>query len=70
LGHSSIKEKGKHLSLLLYTMWRGERAVYFAQSVCPFVISFHLLKVMISKSLFYEILERIGRLKPVPIGYD
>jgi len=26
--------------------------------------------VLVSKSLFYEILERIKRLKPIPIGYD
>ena len=27
-------------------------------------------EVMVSRSLFYDILERIYRLKPVPIGYD
>ena len=26
-------------------------------------------EVMVSRSLFYDIIERIGRLRPVPIGY-
>ena len=30
---------------------------------------FQMAEVMVSKSLFHEILERIHRLKPVPIGY-
>jgi len=29
-----------------------------------------MAEVLVSKSLFYEILEKIKRLKPVPIGYD
>ena len=33
-------------------------------------VTFQMAEVLISKSLFYEILERINRLKPVPIGYD
>jgi hypothetical protein len=33
-------------------------------------VIFQMAEVMVSKSLFYDILERIGRLKPVPIGYD
>ena len=33
-------------------------------------VIFQMAEVMVSKSLFYEILERISRLKPVPIGYD
>jgi len=28
-----------------------------------------MAEVMVSRSLFYDILERIGRLKPVSIGY-
>jgi len=28
-----------------------------------------MAEVMVSKRLFQEILERIGRLKPVPLGY-
>jgi hypothetical protein len=31
-------------------------------------VTFHLAEVLGSKSLFYEILERIHRLKPLPIG--
>jgi hypothetical protein len=31
---------------------------------------FQMAEVLVSRSLFYDILERIGRLKPVPIGYD
>ena len=33
-------------------------------------VTFQMAEVMVSKSLFYDILERIGRLKSVPIGYD
>ena len=32
-------------------------------------VIFQMAEVMVSKSLFHEILERIRRLKPVPIGY-
>ncbi|MCP4612819.1 MAG: IS1380 family transposase [Planctomycetes bacterium] len=32
-------------------------------------VIFQMAEVMVSKSLFHEILERIGHLKPVPIGY-
>ena len=31
-------------------------------------VIFQMAEVMVSKSLFHEILERIGHLKPVPIG--
>jgi hypothetical protein len=31
---------------------------------------FQMAEVMVSRSLFYDILELIDRLKPVPIGYD
>jgi len=33
-------------------------------------VIFQMAEVMVSKSLFHEILERISHLKPVPIGYD
>ncbi len=33
-------------------------------------VIFQRAEVMVSRSLFYDILERIGPLKPVPIGYD
>ncbi len=33
-------------------------------------VTFQMAEVLVSKSLFYEILERIKRLKPIPIGYD
>ena len=33
-------------------------------------ITFQMAEVPVSKSLFHEILERIHRLKPVPIRYD
>jgi hypothetical protein len=33
-------------------------------------VIFQMAEVMVSRSLFYAILEHIGRLKPVPIGYD
>jgi hypothetical protein len=33
-------------------------------------VIFQMAEVMVSRLLFYDILERIGRLKPVPIGYD
>lgn len=32
-------------------------------------VTFQMAEVLVSRSLFYEILERIKRLKPVPIGY-
>jgi heterodisulfide reductase subunit A-like polyferredoxin len=32
-------------------------------------VIFQMAEVMLSRSLFYDILERIGRLKPMPIGY-
>ena len=32
-------------------------------------VIFQMAEVMVSKSLFHEILKRIGHLKPVPIGY-
>ena len=32
-------------------------------------VTFQMAEVMVSKRLFQEILERIHRLKPVPIGY-
>ena len=32
-------------------------------------VTFQMAEVLVSKSLFQEILERIHRLKPVPIGY-
>ncbi len=33
-------------------------------------VIFQMAEVMVSRSLFHEILERIKRLKPIPIGYD
>ena len=33
-------------------------------------VTFQMAEVLVSRSLFYEILERIKRLKPIPIGYD
>jgi hypothetical protein len=33
-------------------------------------VTFKMAEVLVSKSLFHEILERIQCLKPVPIGYD
>jgi len=33
-------------------------------------VIFQMSEVMVSRSLFYDILERTGRLKHVPIGYD
>jgi len=33
-------------------------------------VIFQMAEVMVSRSLFYEILERIKRLKPIPVGYD
>ena len=33
-------------------------------------VIFQMADVLVSKSLFYEILKRISHLKPVPIGYD
>jgi len=33
-------------------------------------VTFQMAEVLISRSLFYEILDRIRRLKRVPIGYD
>ena len=32
-------------------------------------VTFQMAEVLVSKSLFHEMLERIKRLKPVPIGY-
>ena len=32
-------------------------------------MTFQMAEVLVSKRLFQEILERIHRLKPVPIGY-
>jgi hypothetical protein len=32
-------------------------------------VIFQMAEVMVSRSLFYDIIERIGRLRPVPIGY-
>jgi len=32
-------------------------------------VTFQMAEVLVSKSLFHEILERIKRLKPIPIGY-
>ncbi|MHC4464532.1 MAG: transposase, partial [Planctomycetota bacterium] len=32
-------------------------------------VTFEMAEVMVSKRLFQEILERIGRLNPVPLGY-
>jgi len=33
-------------------------------------VTFQMAEVLVSKSIFYEILAKIHRLKPVPIGYD
>jgi len=33
-------------------------------------VTFQMAEVLVSRSLFYEILERIKRLRPIPIGYD
>jgi len=32
-------------------------------------VTFQMAEVLVSRSLFYEILEKIKRLKPIPIGY-
>ncbi len=32
-------------------------------------VTFQMAEVLVSRSLFYEILERIKRLKPIPVGY-
>jgi len=47
--------------------------VFFVSSETPKLLNTSLArlagaKVLVSKSLFHEILERIKRLKPVPIG--
>jgi len=33
-------------------------------------VTFQMAEVLVSSSLFYEILEKIKRLKPIPVGYD
>ena len=33
-------------------------------------VTFQMAEVLASRSLFYEIIEKIKRLKPTPIGYD
>jgi hypothetical protein len=33
-------------------------------------VTFQMAEVLVSRSLFYEILEKIKRLKPIPVGYD
>jgi len=33
-------------------------------------VTLQMAEVLVSRSLFYEILEKIKRLKPIPIGYD
>jgi len=33
-------------------------------------VTFQMAEVLVSKSLFHEILGRIHRLRPVPIAYD
>jgi hypothetical protein len=33
-------------------------------------VTFQMAEVLVSKSLFQQILEKIHRLKPVPNGYD
>ena len=33
-------------------------------------VTFQMAEVLVSRSLFYEILERIKRLKTIPVGYD
>jgi hypothetical protein len=33
-------------------------------------VMFQMAEVLVSRYLFYEIFERIKRLKPIPIGYD
>ena len=33
-------------------------------------VTFQMAEVLVSRFLFYEILERIKRLKPIPVGYD
>jgi len=33
-------------------------------------VTFQMAEVLLSRSLFYEILERIKHLKPLPIGYN
>ena len=33
-------------------------------------VTFQMAEVLVSRSQFYEILEKIKRLKPIPIGYD
>ena len=43
----------------------GAKVVSHARSV-----TFQMAEVLVSKSVFYEILERIKRLKPILIGYD
>jgi hypothetical protein len=43
--------------------------MYRTPLIYPYV-TFQMAEVLVSKSLFYEILERIKRLRPVPIEYD
>ena len=54
----------------LRTMW--ERLVKIGAKVVNHAryVTFQMAEVLVSKSLFHAILERIHRLKPVPIGYD
>jgi len=33
-------------------------------------VTFQMAEVLVSRSLFYEILEKIKRLKPIQVGYD
>ena len=54
-------------SVPLRTMW--EKLVKIGAKVVKHAryVTFQLAEVLVSRSLFHEILERIQRLKPVPI---
>ncbi len=58
---SNLAERMENLGLIKI----GAKVVRHSRYVI-----FQMAEVMVSRSLFYDILERIGRLKPVPIGYD
>jgi hypothetical protein len=60
---------------ILHLLWQSQTPKKIAKIGAKVVIharyvTFQMAEVLVSKSLFYEILAKIHRLNPVPIGYD
>ena len=69
--HQKVSIRESSLAFLVYvTNFQVKLILACSPNIdSVFMRGFQMAEVLVSKRLFQEILERIHRLKPVPIGY-